>query len=361
MSSSGPEPSSSAKPSSEGLADLLKQKVELDAKIQQDFFREKTFMAIDVQKSTDIKKGKNKDDVFLTFDAYHRIVHKFTEENGGQVHETAGDGIMCVFDDANKACKAAIAIQTSLPAFNENENRLKRPVVLRIGLNSGRVLIDENRSIGELFDSTIDTAGHLQKEGRGGEVVITQATYDSIDDKGLFIRDKFWEAKQTQLYRYAVQAGMAGAEPQDSDVPEEFRGMEKFTPVLDINTGKSFRDLSLGSLIWIKLPTGLFAEGRVTMARSEDDFGVLVVALPDSTLAYARVRSSLRLCMDYERAQLAAQKTMLSPQLMRFTGEEPGETPLHVQNKSMTTYFMILGYVAAGFLLLLLVVVLLLK
>ena len=52
-------------------------------------------MAIDVQKSTDLKKA-DKDDVFLTFDAYHQLVRNATESAGGQVYETAGDGILCL-------------------------------------------------------------------------------------------------------------------------------------------------------------------------------------------------------------------------------------------------------------------------
>ena len=195
-----------------GLATLLRQKVELEAQIKDQFFREKTFVAIDVQKSTELKKGKSKEDTFLTFDAYHGLVRTLTESNGGQVHETAGDGVTCVFDAADDAAKVGIAIVTSMPDFNQNNNRLKKPMVLRIGISRGRVLFDEHRGLGDLYDGVIDAAGHLQKEGRGGDLLITQSTYDALSDKSLFIKDKYWEAKKTQLYRYAVQAGVAGAD-----------------------------------------------------------------------------------------------------------------------------------------------------
>lgn len=344
-----------------GLADLLKQKVDLDAKIQDEYFREKTFMAIDVQKSADLKKGKNQDDVFLTFDGYHQLVRRATEENAGQVHETAGDGIMCVFDDAGAACKAAIKIQTGMPEFNQVVNRLKKPMVLRIGLNTGRVLIDKSRSIGELFDAVIDTAGHLQKEGRGGEVLITQATLDTLGDKGLFVKDKFWEAKQIQLYRYAVDTGIPGAPApeSDADVPEEFRGMEKFTPVLDIVNGKSFREIELGGVIWIKRPSGVFSEGRVTLSRLEDDFGVLVVNLPDGTMAYGRIRSSLRLCTNYDRAYLNAMKTIQTPQMQKFDGENPVQ--VKIGGAPMSTWVAVFGAVGVVILLFLVVAILLFK
>ncbi len=344
-----------------GLTELLKQKVELDDKIQEQFYREKTFMAIDVRKSSEMKKGKNKDDIFLTFDSYHKLIHKHSEENAGQVHETAGDGIMCVFDSADCAVKAAIGIITALPDFNQTENRLKTPLVLRIGLNSGRVLIDERRSIGELFDSVIDIAGHLQKEGRGGDIMITQATHNALSEKGLFKKDKFWESKQIQLYRYALQAGPL-ADATDSDAaesaPEEFRGMEKFLPILDISRGKSFREIGVNGLVWVKRPGGAVAEGRVIERRPEGDFGVIVVELPDGTQAEARIRTSLRLCGSFERAQILAGKTLPAPEFQRRTAEAIGASG--VENQEMKTYILIAA-IGIGALFFLILIVLLIK
>lgn len=344
-----------------GLATLLKQKVELEAQIKDQFFREKTFMAIDVQKSTELKKGKSKEDTFLTFDAYHELVRTSTESNGGQVHETAGDGIMCVFDTADDASRAGIAIVTLMPDFNQNKNRLKKPVVLRMGINTGRVLFDENRSIGELFDGVIDVAGHLQKEGRGGDLLITQAAYDALTDKSLFIKDKYWEPKQTQLYRYGVQAGASGADGSPAaDEDDEFKDLEKVTPVLDAVSGKSARDMKLGDLVWIKRAGGAFAEGRITLLRSDADFARVVVALPDGILAFTQFRVSLRLCTSFDRADAFARKTMVSPELIRFA--EGGAVPAGPPAGPLSIPPIFLwGGMALGFMVLLLAVLLLFK
>ena len=344
-----------------GLATLLQQKVHLEEQIQEQFFREKTFMAIDVQKSTELKKGKAKEDIFLTFDAYHQMVKTCAESNAGQVHETAGDGIMCVFDSADGACKAGIAIITSLPEFNQTLNRLKKPVVLRIGLNSGRVLFDQSRSIGELFDGVIDVAGHLQKEGKGGDLFITQATYDAVADKGLFIKDKYWEPKQTQLYRYGVQAGVQDASPADGDDDAEYRDLEKFTPVLDAVSGKSSREIHLGDLLWVKRPTGVFAEGKVTMCQSDTDFCRLIVALPDGILAYAKIRVSLRICTSFDRAEIFARKTMVSPELMRFTGEAASSAGPAAAGMAVPPYVLWGGVALVGLLFLVVLVLMLVR
>ena len=302
-------------PASSGLGDLLKQKAALEEQIKDQYYREKSFMAIDVQKSTDIKKGKSKDAIFLTFDAYHQMVKNSAESHSGLVHETAGDGIMCVFDSADDACRAGISIVDAMPEFNNSQNRLGKPVVLRMGVNTGRVLIDEGRSIGELFDGVIDTAGHLQKEGLGGDLIITQATYDALADKSLFVMDKFWESKQIQLYKYGTESD---ASKSGSGAGEEFKELQKFTPVVDVAGGHSPRDLRLGELIWVKRPTGIYAEGKITMSQTDADYCRLVVELPDGTPATARIRTDIRLCVNFERAESHAQKSSLSPDFMRY-------------------------------------------
>lgn len=309
----------SDKPQGNNLVTLLKQKAELDEQIKDQYFREKTFMAIDVQKSTELKKGKAKDDVFLTFDAYHQLVHGATESNNGQVHETAGDGIMCVFDTADDAAKAGIAIVNGMPDFNQTQNRLKKSMVLRIGLNTGRVLYDESRSIGELFDGVIDVAGHLQKEGKGGDLVITQAAYDALTDKNLFVKDKFWSAKQTQLYKYGVQTGMPGVVVSEEDA--EYQDLEKVVPLVDAVSGKSSRELKISDFVWVKRPTGVFAEAKITMLQTDNDFSRMVLAIPDGAMAFTRYRSSLRLCIIYERAEAFAKKLMVAPEMLRYTGD----------------------------------------
>lgn len=338
-----------------GLATLLQQKVELEAQIEGQFFREKTFMALDVQKSTDLKKGKAKDDVFLTFDAYHKLVKRAAESNAGQVHETAGDGIMCVFDTADDACRAGIAIVASMPEFNRKQNRLKKPVVLRIGINTGRVLYDENRGIGELFDGVIDVAGHLQKEGCGGALLITQAAYDAVSDKNIFVKDKYWEAKQTQLYRYGVQTDAA------SDPSDEYGGFEKITPMMDAVGGKSSREIKLGDIVWVRRQSGVFAEGKVTLCQSDTDFCRLVVTLPDGVIATANIRVSIRICVTFDRADAAARKMTAAPQYMRFTGSDADALPGIPSLANMPPQVVLWGGLALAAILFLICLVLLIK
>lgn len=291
------------------LASLLKQRAEIDDQITEGYHRNKSFLAIDVEKSSEIKKGKSKDDTFLTFDAYHEMVKTAVESAGGQVHDTAGDGIMCAFDTADAACAAAIGILAALPDFNKDKNRLQSPLILRMGINSGRVLFDPARSLGELFDAVIDAAGHLQKEGSGDDILITQSTYDELSDKSRFVKDKIWESRQTQIYRY----GESAAEADEKD-------MEKAVVVMDAISGKSFRDLAPGELVWVKRARDVFAESKIIRLEPEGELIKMVVELPDGKPAIARFRTALRLCVIFSKAEALAKKTMTNPEIERYTG-----------------------------------------
>jgi len=307
------------------LPALLNQQAALDRKIKEDYYREKTFLAIDVDNPEELKKDSDKDDVHFTIEAYRALVKKIIDSFAGQIHETSGDGIMSVFDSADEACSAAIAIANQMPDFNIRQNQIlssdrhKKSMILRVGINTGQVIFDEKRGIGELFDRIIDTAGHLQKYGKPGEVMITENTYNALPNKKLFVKDKFWEEKQVQLYRYTFQTANLDAKLPAED---EFKDMQKLTPLVDAVAGKTYRDIRPGELVWFKTAAGIFTEGRILNIKSDDEFCLMEMGLPDGSMGYARFRLSLRLCGSSDRAMAFARKAF-NPEFRQFSGDQP--------------------------------------
>src|SRR3954469_4405372 len=71
--------------------------------------------------------------------AYRQVFDDFVTRAGGRIFNTAGDSVMCEFDSAVEAVRAAIDIQQSLAARNApvpQERRLE----FRMGLTIGDVV-----------------------------------------------------------------------------------------------------------------------------------------------------------------------------------------------------------------------------
>jgi class 3 adenylate cyclase len=68
-------------------------------------------------------------------------------QNNGDINETAGDGLMLIFQDKVKtqhainAVKTAVAIQEKMRSINQDLNGHFQPLIANIGINSGSALV----------------------------------------------------------------------------------------------------------------------------------------------------------------------------------------------------------------------------
>jgi class 3 adenylate cyclase/tetratricopeptide (TPR) repeat protein len=104
----------------------------------------------------------------------------------GFVNQTLGDGIMALFgapiareDHAVQACSAAIAMRTAVSELNQ---RTGRDIAIRIGMNSGEVVI---HSIGNNLAMNYDAVGksvhlaaRMEELAAPGKILLTAATHD---------------------------------------------------------------------------------------------------------------------------------------------------------------------------------------
>jgi class 3 adenylate cyclase len=168
-------------PTTEDRQDLLKQLYTLQDRLRMGT-REATFLSVDVVGSTNMKAIADPLAVEYTFGAYHRFVAQTAQAFGGSVHSTAGDGVTCAFDHPEKAYQAARTIQRNIHQFNQNQNRLGAPFVLRCGLHTGTVVAPTGDLRGVEFAHVIDQAAHLQKAAAPGAIVLSDTTAEKIVD-----------------------------------------------------------------------------------------------------------------------------------------------------------------------------------
>jgi class 3 adenylate cyclase len=110
--------------------------------------------------------------------AYLDVASAAVLEMGGKVAKKLGDGLMALFgypvaqeNDAERAVRAALAIQRALSGLNGKNAGTGNPVLAaRIAIDSGPVVLDAS---GEIFGDVPNIAARAQALAEPGAVVVT--------------------------------------------------------------------------------------------------------------------------------------------------------------------------------------------
>lgn len=156
--------------------DLLRQLVEL-----QDTLRSGeqsiTFLSLDIVGSTRMKEQADPLAIEFTFNEYHSFVERLCKKYGGRIHSTAGDGIICAFDNPSSAFGAAKNIQAELIELNSLRNKIGKPIILRAGIHSGTVMAPDATDVTTVnFAHVIDVAAHIQKACPPGGIAVSETS-----------------------------------------------------------------------------------------------------------------------------------------------------------------------------------------
>lgn len=155
--------------------ELLRQMVDLQEKLRSSE-QHCTFLSLDIVGSTRMKERADPLSVEFTFNEYHHFVERITQKHGGDVHSTAGDGIICSFDNPQQAFAAAKNVQSGLVELNTFRNKIGIPIQLRAAIHTGKVMTAQAGDISSVnFAHVIDVAAHLQKEAPPGGIVVSDA------------------------------------------------------------------------------------------------------------------------------------------------------------------------------------------
>ena len=135
----------------------------------------------------------------LDAEDWRNLVNDYLDETsaavtglGGHVLKKLGDGLMALFgyptaqeNDAERALRAALAIQRALADLNARNRRAGAPeLAARIGLDSGPVLVD---ATGEVFGEAPNVAARVQALAEPGAVLVTAAVQRQV--AGLFVAE----------------------------------------------------------------------------------------------------------------------------------------------------------------------------
>ncbi|MGL6278195.1 MAG: adenylate/guanylate cyclase domain-containing protein, partial [Gaiella sp.] len=144
----------------------------------------------DLVGSTARAESLDPEDVRAILAPYHARLRQELERYGGTVEKFIGDAVVGVFgapvaheDDAERAVRAALAIQEAIAELNEADPTLALEV--RIGVNTGEALVDlaARPELGEgmVSGDVVNTGARLQSAAPAGGIVVGGATHRATE------------------------------------------------------------------------------------------------------------------------------------------------------------------------------------
>jgi hypothetical protein len=121
--------------------------------------------------------------------AYFQEMRTALERHGGTVEKFIGDAVLAAFgvpaaheDDALRACRAALEMQSRMAVLNEElERRFGERIALRIGLYTGQVVTGDPTSRESFVTGdAVNVAARLEQAAAPGEVLIGEPTYGLV-------------------------------------------------------------------------------------------------------------------------------------------------------------------------------------
>ena len=114
---------------------------------------------------------------------HERIVRECLRAHGGSEVKTMGDGFMASFGSATKALECAIAIQR---AFAEHNESAPEPILVRVGLNAGEPIAEDE----DLFGTAVNLAARIAAKAGGGEIQASDVVRQLVAGKDFLFSDR---------------------------------------------------------------------------------------------------------------------------------------------------------------------------
>jgi class 3 adenylate cyclase/tetratricopeptide (TPR) repeat protein len=151
--------------------------------------RQVTVLFADLAGFSALAEGRDPEEVHTLVDRCFALIASAVHRFEGTINQYTGDGVMALFgapiaheDAPRRAAHAALAIQGAIRDLSrELAPRLERPLQMRIGLNTGPVVVgkigDDLRMDYTAVGDTTNVAARLQQNARPGSVLVGASTH----------------------------------------------------------------------------------------------------------------------------------------------------------------------------------------
>jgi class 3 adenylate cyclase len=142
-----------------------------------------TILFTDVEGSTALTERLGDAEARELLREHERMVRQALNAHGGSEVKTLGDGFMTSFPSATKALECAIAMQRAFAKWNE---KAEEPIRVRIGLNAGEPIAEGE----DLYGTAINLAARITAQGKGGEILASEAVRQIVAGKKFPFSDR---------------------------------------------------------------------------------------------------------------------------------------------------------------------------
>ncbi len=151
---------------------------------------------LDIAGYTKISESLSKEQTNFTIEKYFSSFLDIIHEQGGDINETAGDGLMVIFQgpgtqNALSAARAALAIRQKAAAINQELQGRFQPIQVNMGINSGAALLGITRFKGATGErmtytasgETTNLAARIAAAAKDGDILVGPQTAARIEGR----------------------------------------------------------------------------------------------------------------------------------------------------------------------------------
>lgn len=139
----------------------------VDLKLGDNVEANMTVLFMDIRSFTQLSENMTPKDNFQFINAYLKRMGPVIREHGGFIDKYIGDAIMALFENAEQAVRAAVAMQRQLNQYNVERQRAGyRPICVGIGINTGRLRLgtigEDHRMQTTVISDVVNVASRLE-------------------------------------------------------------------------------------------------------------------------------------------------------------------------------------------------------
>lgn len=149
--------------------------------------RDMTVLFSDIRNFTGLSERMTPDENFAFINSYLERMGPVIRAHNGFIDKYIGDAIMALFESADDAVRAGLAMQDALDGFNKERSAANLPAIgIGVGLNSGSLMLgtigERDRMDGTVISDAVNLAARIESLTKiyKVDVLITQNTYNQL-------------------------------------------------------------------------------------------------------------------------------------------------------------------------------------
>jgi class 3 adenylate cyclase len=136
-----------------------------------------TILFTDLQGSTQMYQREGDLNAYALVREHYGILSQAVSAHHGAVIKTIGDAIMATFDRPVDAVAAGLEMLRELPRMNQSS--VHGDLVLKVGVHHGAAISVTLNDRVDYFGQTVNIASRVQGSAAGGEMLLTEETFDA--------------------------------------------------------------------------------------------------------------------------------------------------------------------------------------